>query len=124
MSTPIPLVPHASPRHEAACAGVLLIKAVQQWHEEHRSALPGSAKEKAAFRSMLKSWQRSIDGVPLEVPWRSNPTGPSCAVHSDRAPTDPADRQAWCAGGELWGGHQQCAQAIQPAFHPCATCSP
>ena len=49
------------------CAGVLLLKAVQQWHAEHDSMLPKTSKEKASFRTMLKSWQRHIDGIPLEV---------------------------------------------------------
>lgn len=48
-------------------AAVLLIKAVQRWRAEHDSALPKTSKEKASFRTMLKSWQRHIDGVPLEV---------------------------------------------------------
>ena len=80
VSPKLPLCPLDHPctacyqlKSDSACAGVLLIKAVQQWHEEHKSALPGSAKEKAAFRSMLKSWQRHIDGIPLEVPWLSSP---------------------------------------------------
>ncbi len=51
----------------ACVAGILLLKAVQQWQKQHGSNLPASAKEKAAFRSMLKSWQRCIDGVPIEV---------------------------------------------------------
>ena len=47
--------------------GTLLIKAVQQWQREHSSNLPATAKEKAAFRAMLKTWQRSTDGIPVEV---------------------------------------------------------
>lgn len=47
--------------------GILLIKAVQRWRKEHDSTLPANAKEKAAFRAMLKSWQRSVDGIPVEV---------------------------------------------------------
>jgi hypothetical protein len=39
---------------------------VLKWRAEH-SNLPSNARERASFRQLLKSWQRSIDGVPLEV---------------------------------------------------------
>jgi amyloid beta precursor protein binding protein 1 len=48
-------------------AAVLLIKAVERWRAEHDSTLPKTSNEKASFRNMLKSWQRQIDGIPLEV---------------------------------------------------------
>lgn len=48
-------------------AAVLLIKAAQQWQQEHDGQLPGSYAERSAFKDLLKSWQRHIDGIPLEV---------------------------------------------------------
>ncbi|KAL4419001.1 hypothetical protein ABPG77_000866 [Micractinium sp. CCAP 211/92] len=44
----------------------LLIKAAQQWRREHDGQLPGSYAERSAFKDLLKSWQRQIDGIPLE----------------------------------------------------------
>ncbi|CAK0763153.1 hypothetical protein CVIRNUC_003029 [Coccomyxa viridis] len=43
---------------------ILLLKGAQQWCAEHSKELPHNSKEKAAFRQMLKSWQRTIDGIP------------------------------------------------------------
>ena len=48
-------------------AAVLLIQAVKHWQATHGPQLPANAKEKQAFRDILSSWQRSIEGVPLEV---------------------------------------------------------
>lgn len=48
-------------------AAALLIKAAQQWRREHDGQLPGSYAERSAFKDLLKSWQRQIDGIPLEV---------------------------------------------------------
>lgn len=48
-------------------AAVLLIQAVKRWYQERGPRLPANSKEKQAFRDILKSWQRSIEGVPLEV---------------------------------------------------------
>ncbi len=48
-------------------AAALLIKAAQQWRREHDGQLPGSSAERSAFKDLLKSWQRQIDGIPLEV---------------------------------------------------------
>lgn len=53
--------------HNPSCAGVLLLKAVQQWYTDHDGRLPANARDKADFRSMLKSWQRSTDGIPRDV---------------------------------------------------------
>lgn len=47
-------------------AGVLLVKAALQWRAEHGS-LPANAREQASFKQLLKSWQRNIKGVPLDV---------------------------------------------------------
>lgn len=48
-------------------AAVLLAKAAKQWQEQHDGKLPGSYPERAAFKDMIRSWQRHIDGIPLEV---------------------------------------------------------
>ena len=49
------------------CAAILLLKGAQQWCAEHSRQLPQGSKEKAAFKQMLKSWQRTIDGIPAGV---------------------------------------------------------
>jgi hypothetical protein len=46
---------------------VLLIQAAATWQREHGGKLPGSYAERTAFKDLLKSWQRHIDGIPLEV---------------------------------------------------------
>lgn len=46
---------------------VLLAQAAKQWQQEHGGALPSSTPERDAFKELLKSWQRNIDGIPLEV---------------------------------------------------------
>ena len=51
----------------AGCAAVLLIKAIERWRGEQGGSLPSSSKDKAAFRQLLQSWQRTIDGFPVEV---------------------------------------------------------
>ncbi len=48
-------------------AAVLLIQALSVWNEEHMGRLPSTADEKAQFRALLQSWQRSSGGVPLTV---------------------------------------------------------
>jgi len=45
---------------------VLLVKAVIKWRAE-RGGLPSSSRERASFKQLLKSWQRNIDGVPIDV---------------------------------------------------------
>ena len=49
---------------------MLLIKAIERWRGEHGGSLPSSSKDKAAFRQLLQSWQRTIDGIPVEVSTR------------------------------------------------------
>jgi len=49
------------------CAAIILLKGAQKWCSEHSSKLPQNAKEKAAFKHMLKSWQRSAEGIPADV---------------------------------------------------------
>ena len=52
----------------AACgAAVLLIQALSAWNDAHGGRLPASAEEKAQFRALLVSWQRSADGVLMQV---------------------------------------------------------
>lgn len=46
-------------------AGLLLIKAAQEWKAAHGGCLPRSAADRAAFKDLLRSWQRSVDGIPL-----------------------------------------------------------
>ena len=46
--------------------GVLLVKAALKWRAEH-GGLPSNSRERASFKQLLKSWQRSIEGVPLDV---------------------------------------------------------
>lgn len=59
--------PHASMVRSLCCAAVILLKGAQKWCSEHSSKLPQNAKEKAAFKQMLKSWQRSAEGIPADV---------------------------------------------------------
>lgn len=48
-------------------AAVLLIQALSAWNDAHLGRLPASAEEKAQFRALLMSWQRSTDGVLMQV---------------------------------------------------------
>ena len=48
-------------------AAVLLVQAAKQWQEAHGGQLPTTYPDRAAFKDILKSWQRHIDGIPLEV---------------------------------------------------------
>lgn len=45
---------------------VLLIQAAQQWKEAHDGQLPSSYPDRNAFKDLVRSWQRHIDGIPLE----------------------------------------------------------
>lgn len=45
--------------------GVLLVKAGQLWRAQHDNDLPRSAADRAAFKDLLRSWQRTIDGIPI-----------------------------------------------------------
>lgn len=46
---------------------MILLQAVKAWREQNGGKLPGSSKEKAAFKELIKAWQRKIDGVPVQV---------------------------------------------------------
>ena len=48
-------------------AAVLLIKAAQEWQKQHGSKLPSNSSQRTEFKDLIKSWQRQIEGVPLEV---------------------------------------------------------
>mmetsp|Transcript_20485 Transcript_20485/g.61666 ORF Transcript_20485/g.61666 Transcript_20485/m.61666 type:complete len:555 (-) Transcript_20485:2962-4626(-) len=52
--------------HKHVPYGLLLVKAALQWRSEHNGALPANSAERTAFKELIKSWQRSIDGVPLD----------------------------------------------------------
>jgi hypothetical protein len=58
-------------RKRMLCAAIILLKGAQKWCSEHSSKLPQNAKEKAAFRQMLKSWQRTAEGIPADVSTRA-----------------------------------------------------
>eukprot|EP00887_Chlorella_sp_A99_P005358 scaffold1.g5358.t1 len=45
---------------------VLLIKAAQQWRKAHDDALPRSYAERSAFKALISSWQREVEGIPLD----------------------------------------------------------
>ena len=48
-------------------AAVLLIKAVHEWKQKHGSKLPSGSAQRTEFKDIIKSWQRQIDGIPIEV---------------------------------------------------------
>ena len=41
------------------------MKAVQAWRDAHGGALPEKSPERAEFKDLLRSRQRSIDGCPI-----------------------------------------------------------
>jgi hypothetical protein len=45
---------------------VILVKAAQQWQAQH-DALPKTAADRAAFKDLIRSWQRPVNGMPVEV---------------------------------------------------------
>ncbi|KAL3148869.1 hypothetical protein ABBQ32_001742 [Trebouxia sp. C0010 RCD-2024] len=52
--------------HKHVPYAVLLIKAAQAWQKQHGSKLPSSSSQRTEFKYLIKSWQRQIDGIPLE----------------------------------------------------------
>lgn len=58
---------HADAAIQLLAAAILLIKAAQQWQQQHNDKLPSSSAQRTEFKNIIKSWQRQIDGVPLEV---------------------------------------------------------
>ncbi len=46
---------------------ILLLKAASQWQSQHGSKLPQGSAQRSEFKRIIQSWQRSIDGVPIEV---------------------------------------------------------
>ena len=45
----------------------LLIQAADKWRSQHEGQLPKSYADKQAFKELLRSWEHSIDGIPIEV---------------------------------------------------------
>ena len=62
----------------ACCAAVLLVKAVQHWRQGHGGQAP-SGQDRAGFRKLLQSWQRTIDDVPIEVGASASLCVPRCS---------------------------------------------
>lgn len=48
-------------------AAILLIKAAHEWQNHHSGKLPSSSAQRSEFKDIIKSWQRQIDGIPIEV---------------------------------------------------------
>ena len=48
-------------------AAILLIQAVDHWKAGHQGKVPSGSKERSDFKALLKTWQRQIDGIPVEV---------------------------------------------------------
>ena len=46
---------------------ILLLKAASQWQSQHGSRLPQGSAQRSEFKKIIQCWQRSIDGVPIEV---------------------------------------------------------
>ena len=49
------------------CAAILLLKAAEQWQGQHGPKLPTGSAQRVEFKKILQSWQRSLEGVPIEV---------------------------------------------------------
>ena len=49
------------------CAAVILLQAAKAWQVRNEGKMPRTSQEKAAFKDLIKSWQRQIDGVPVQV---------------------------------------------------------
>ena len=47
-------------------AAVLLIQASERWRAEHEKP-PSTSKERSAFKELIASMKRSVEGVPLQV---------------------------------------------------------
>ena len=48
-------------------AAILLIKAAHEWQKSHSGKLPSTSAQRSEFKNIIKSWQRQIDGIPIEV---------------------------------------------------------
>ena len=53
--------------HFIVAAAIVLIKAAQQWQQQHNDKLPSTSAQRTEFKHIIKSWQRQIEGIPLEV---------------------------------------------------------
>lgn len=70
-TTPQPAASRPGPRPRPAA--VLLIRAAQRWREQH-DGLPKTAAQRSDFKHLIKSWQRQVDGFPLDV------SGAACLI--------------------------------------------
>ncbi|KAL4859524.1 NEDD8-activating enzyme E1 regulatory subunit AXR1 [Chlorella vulgaris] len=52
--------------HSHVPYALLLLKATKHWKEEHGGKLPSSYPERTAFKDLVNSWQRHVDGIPLD----------------------------------------------------------
>eukprot|EP00892_Ulva_mutabilis_P000800 jgi/Ulvmu1/10720/UM068_0005.1 len=51
--------------HKHTPWALLLIKAVKAWRDQHGTE-PSSAAERRQFKELLRGWQHTIDGIPVE----------------------------------------------------------
>ena len=89
--TRLPRPPTCPPGlHPPPPPAVLLIKAAKQWQAAHGGGLPSTAAERAAFKDLLRGWQRQVDGFPLEAR-RAGPAGRAAVGwHARRGATGSA----------------------------------
>ncbi|KAA6425651.1 MAG: NEDD8-activating enzyme E1 regulatory subunit-like [Trebouxia sp. A1-2] len=52
--------------HKHIPYAILLIKASHEWQKSHSGKLPSSSAQRSEFKNIIKSWQRQIDGIPIE----------------------------------------------------------
>lgn len=52
--------------HKHVPYAILLIKAAQEWQSHHDGKLPSTSAQRSDFKNIIKSWQRQIEGIPLE----------------------------------------------------------
>ena len=54
-------------RSSFVSAAILLVKAAHEWRKRHSGKLPSSSSQRSEFKDIIKSWQRKIDDIPIEV---------------------------------------------------------
>lgn len=47
--------------------GLLLVRAAADWRAEHAGSLPATPADRQAFKDRLRTWNREVQGVPIEV---------------------------------------------------------
>lgn len=52
--------------HKHIPYAILLIKAAHEWQKSHSGKLPSTSAQRSEFKNIIKSWQRQIDGIPIE----------------------------------------------------------